>query len=320
MKRCLITGATGYIGSHVAAHMAASGWQVGAIVRPTSNVDELEIISKGNIHPYDGNIRHLTGFMQRFRPDAVVHLAAAVNTRPEPEDVSQIVRANIEFGTVLLAAMEVAGVRHMVNTGTYWQNYHSAGYSPVDLYAASKEAFEKIIEYYTSACGFRVTTLRLFDVYGEDDVRPKLWSRLIESARADEPLALTGGEQLINLVHISDVCRAYEMATEMTLDGGSRADAGVGAHIIYDVRSSETRTLRQTIELFQKATSTHLQAEWGKRPYRQREIMTPSFLHPVLPGWCERMTPSEGFTKFNKRGGGVKRPGPDVCGLSSVAA
>ena len=213
MPTVIITGATGYIGSHVAKHLISKGWKIVIISQPHfgySNVEEIK--TQIEIFEYDGNIESLINFFKIKKADVVMHLAAAVITNYQPVQIPMLIRSNIEFGTEILEAMRQSETRLFIGTGTYWQNYNSESYNPVDLYAATKEAFEKILKYYVDAYGVRAITLRLFDVYGEDDKRPKLWNILRNIAGTDKSIDLSPGEQLLDLVYISDVARAYEQA------------------------------------------------------------------------------------------------------------
>lgn len=298
MKTVLITGATGYIGSHVVKHMLDCGWNVGIVVRPSSSLRLIDdVVDRLEVFRYDGEIVNLIDFISKFSPDVVVHLAAAVITNAKTEDIKKLVRSNIEFGSELLEAMSQCGVKAFVNTGTFWQNYNSKEYNPVDFYAATKEAFEKIIKYYVDAHGFKVITLRLYDVYGEDDPRPKLWNQLKSASVTHATLEMTAGEQLVNLVHISDVAEAYIRACQLVMECDS------GCDLIFDVRNSVMLSLKIMVKEFFSSTGCSPDILWSARPYREREVMIPECIHPLLPGWIQTVDYQSMFTKFNNRGG-----------------
>ena len=67
--------------------------------------------------------------------------------------------SNITFGTQLVEAMVANGCYQFVNTGTSWQHYENDEYNPVNLYAATKQAFEDILRYYVETSALRVITL-----------------------------------------------------------------------------------------------------------------------------------------------------------------
>lgn len=293
MPSCILTGGTGYIGSHVAKHLLDRGWEVSIIAQPQfgyENIagfkDQLEIFE------YNNDIEELIAFFKKKDADVVMHLAAAVITNYTPQQIPILIRSNIEFGTEILEAMKYSNTRLFIGTGTYWQNYNSDTYNPVDLYAATKEAFEKILQYYVDAFGFRAITLRLFDVYGEDDKRPKLWTLLRDIAGTDKSIDLSPGEQLLDMVHISDVSRAYEAAYYCLKDDHDIHNG------VYGVSSGSLNPLKEIVSLFKSIISREMLLNWGARPYKVREVMKPYQGYKSLPNWKAEINLTDGLTKF----------------------
>lgn len=280
MKTCIITGATGYIGSHVLKYLLQKGWNIHIITRSESSYANVtDVLSRIHVFEYDGNIHNLITYFQQANADVVFHLAAAVITNHRPEQVTTLVQSNIQFYTEVLEAMCHCTTRLFVGTGTYWQNYNSITYNPVDLYAATKEASEKILQYYVDARNFRAITLRLFDVYGEDDKRPKLWNLLRDIAGTDKSIDVSPGEQYLDLVHISDVCTAYEAAFNLLISDSSIKNE------IYGVSTEELHTLKEIISLFQSVSGKNIHVNFGKRAYKEREVMKPMREYKILPNW-----------------------------------
>lgn len=280
MKTCIITGATGYIGSHVLKYLLQKGWNIHIITRPESDCANVtDVLSRIHVFEYDGNICHLIAYFQQTNADVVFHLAAAVITNYKPVQIPILIQSNIGFYTEVLEAMCHCDTRLFIGTGTYWQNYSNTTYNPVDLYAATKEASEKILQYYIDAHHFRAITLRLFDVYGEDDKRPKLWNFLRDIAGTAKSIDVSPGEQYLDLVHISDVCTAYEAAFNLL-----NSDLSV-KNEVYGVSSGELHTLKEIIFLFQSVLGKTIHVNFGKRPYKEREVMKPMRGYKILPDW-----------------------------------
>jgi nucleoside-diphosphate-sugar epimerase len=164
-----------------------------------------------------------------------------------------------------------------VNTGTSWQVNEHGDYAPFNLYAASKQAFETLIENDLTR-GLSAITLRLFDTYGPGDTRGKIIDLIIAAVLSGEPLKMSPGEQVIDLVHVSDAARAFVHAGTILLGGTPPA------HAIYGV-SGERAPLRDVAALIGEIAGTPAPIHWGGRPYRPREIMLPFAGFPSLPGW-----------------------------------
>lgn len=295
MPSCIITGATGYIGSHVARHLLNRGWEVSIISQPQFGYDNIaDIKSNLEIFEYNGDIKRLIGFFKKKQADVVMHLAAAVITNYAPQQIPILIRSNIEFGTEILEAMKYSTTRLFIGTGSYWQNYNSDSYNPVDLYASTKEAFEKVLQFYVDAFDFRAITLRLFDVYGEDDKRPKLWNTLKEIAGTEKSIDLSPGEQLLDLVHVSDVARAYESAYILLKNNQEIHND------IFGIFSDKRQSLKETVALLEDILGKRIKAVWGGKGYKNREVMYPVTSYKRLPNWHPLITLTEGLKRFNK--------------------
>lgn len=290
-RKALITGATGFVGSRLVRHLLAHDWTVEVIVRPRSRLDQLATV-RNRIRTYvcgDG-AGDLADILANSQPTVVFHLASLFLSEHAPADVPRLVDCNLLFGAQLLEAMNGAGIRRLVNTGTAWQHFRGEPYCPVNLYAATKQAFEDLVAYYVDARDFSALTLKLYDTYGNDDPRPKLMALLGHALRQGEPLALSPGEQLIDLVHVDDVTEAFRLAGERV------AESTVNVGEAYGVASGAPLSLRDLVALIEEVSGRRLAVDWGARPYRAREVMSPPRLAP-LPGWQARISLREGLVR-----------------------
>lgn len=220
--------------------------------------------------------------MQRSRPDVVFHLASLFLAQHTPEQVLPLLQSNILLGTQLLEAMRLAGTHALINTGTCWQYFERETYSPVNLYAATKQAFEDVLAYYVEATGVRVINLLLFDTYGRGDTRKKLLPLLLDSLENDTVLEMSPGHQILDLLHIDDLCAAYLHAAELLSDP-QRPSATT-----YAVSGGQRQSLRKIVNLLEQAAGRPLRVAWGAKPYRGREVMQP-WTGMSLPGWAPRV-------------------------------
>lgn len=274
--RVLITGGTGYIGRHVAAQCRSRGWTCAITTR-----GRVAQGTAGLFH-YDGTLDRARDVIAAFRPDCVIHVAAAIVGEHAPEDAERILRANVVFPCNLLEAMGENGCRLFVNTSSFWQHYDAAPYRPTNLYAASKQAFEDVLAHYVERGHVSAASLVLYDSYGAADERPKIVRLLVEAALNGTPLDMTAGEQVIDLTHVEDIARAYAIAVE-TL---ARAEAP-GAFRWFV--SGERMRLADLVALVEHHAGGRA-AMLGRRPYRPREIFEPIAPLDPLPGWAPTRT------------------------------
>ncbi len=103
---------------------------------------------------------------------------------------------------------------------------------------------------------------------------------MMSALRGDERIGLTGGDQEIDLVHVSDVCRAFEMAGMLLLE-----DSGPDLQPYYGVSSGRRISVRQLAALLEDVAGKKMNAAWGERPYRKCEVMRLQNGYASLPGW-----------------------------------
>ena len=294
--RLLVTGAAGFVGGRVLKGLADDGWTVAAVVREGTDASRLD--HRAEVLRHDGTTEGLAALVASFCPDAVVHAASRFVAEHQPRDLDGLIESNLHFGCQLLDAMSRGSVDALVDFGTSWQHFDVQGvggdaYHPVSLYAATKQAFQDLVRFYAEARGLRAVTLKLSDTYGPDDPRPKVVALFKRISADGQALAMSGGEQSFNLVHVDDVVEAVRIA----LARARAAPAGVCE--AFSVRGSEMMTLRSFADLFQDVTGRTLDIDWGARPYRDREVMH-AWQGERLPGWAARISLREGLAEVVK--------------------
>ncbi|MDT8391494.1 MAG: NAD(P)-dependent oxidoreductase [Lentisphaeria bacterium] len=301
-QRALITGATGFVGYHLTRHLLDEGWTVVALARPSSNTDCLERLSaEARILTIEPTAESVYEAVAAASPDCVFHLASLFLATHTPNDVDALVEANISFGCRLLEGMRLAGCRNMINAATSWQHFHQAAYNPVCLYAATKEAFVRVAEYYRQAAAFTLISLTLFDTYGPLDRRKKILPFLLGMTEESPPLAMSPGDQLIDLVYIGDVTAAFIQAAELA------GRAGCLSETEYAVTSGNPIRLKTLVNEVARLSGRRPPVKWGARPYRDREVMTPWNQGTVLPGWHPEVSLEEGLRRCIESAGGGGR-------------
>lgn len=291
----LVTGGTGFIGSNLVKRLIGEGWSVHIIIRPTSKLVQLdEVIDLIHIHTYDGSIESLFKIFKLTQPIIVLHLASLFLAQHTPKDIVPMIESNLIFATQLVEAMVTNKVYKLINTGTSWQHYENKDYSPVSLYAATKQAFEAILQFYLETTPLQTITLKLFDSYGARDPRPKLFSLLERIANQQENLAMSPGEQRINLVYIEDIVDAYFAAIEKLIAGLS------SSHESYAVSSNITPTLHEIVSIYEEEIGNKLPIVWGGRPYREREVMEPWSRGILIEEWQPQVSLREGIRKMRQ--------------------
>lgn len=281
--KVLITGITGFIGQNLSIALLNESYEVHALVRKNSDIS---VIHKNiNVHIYNNSALELIELFNNEKFDGVIHLASLFLAKHSSNDIHNLVSSNIEFGTQLLEASSIANVTWFINTGTFWQNYENADYNPVNLYAATKEAFQSIARYYTETSNLVFTTIKLNDTFGQNDTRGKvftLWTKILNTG---EQLEMSAGEQIIDISYIDDVVTAYIKLIELL-----SKDPNGYRNKEYVVSNTDKMSLKNLARLFEEVTQEKLKIKWGARAYREREVMIPYSQGKCVPGWKQSYT------------------------------
>ncbi|MFA6146755.1 MAG: NAD(P)-dependent oxidoreductase [bacterium] len=289
----LITGGSGYIGSRLTRRLVDDGHSVSLLLPSEADLDSLGgTVDRVAVYRDAESWKGVCTAVEETRPDIVFHLASLVLTSHGPEDVRRLVQSNVLFGAELLEAMTRFRVERLVVAGTSWQHFEDADYNPVNLYAATKQAFEDLLTFWSNTTPLRTTILELFDVYGPDDPRPKLLSLLLRVAFEGGEAGLTPGEQLVDMVHVDDVVEAFVLA------GDRLGGLAPGSREKYSVSSGAPIELRRLVREFERVLGRSIPIRWGDRPYRPREMMRPWSRGLPLPGWRPAISLQDGFRQL----------------------
>jgi nucleoside-diphosphate-sugar epimerase len=269
-KRVLVTGATGFIGSNLVFSLIRRGHTVGILTRTSSDMQKLEAV-KNTITVFKSDTyADIYTCMKIFSPGIVIHTAALVNQQ-SPQQIVDLIYANVTFGTHILEAMLENKVIRFLNIGTRWQHIGNKRYCPANLYAATKEAFKDILIYYGTR-GIKHKTIELCDTFGFGDTRMKILDLLIVACQKHKQLDLTPGEQIIDLSFIDDICQFVlsKMRFNKFFDNKTISLSG---------KVIKLRNLGQLIEQKYNAMGV---LNWGAKPYRVCEVMTPPIYYKKM--------------------------------------
>ncbi|GJL96305.1 MAG: paratose synthase [Hyphobacterium sp.] len=215
--------------------------------------------------------------MSLHPPDAFVHLATYYRRNLTNLNYRDLLDSNINMPTRWLVLSLEVGCQTIVNTASYWQESDQPPHAATNLYASTKASFEAVIAGFVQSHALRAVTLRLFDVYGPDDPRPKIFTLIRNAMINKQSLDLSPGEQLHHFTHIKDVVNGY-----MHLLSNLEKYPPIQHHK-FDLAGPRA-SLREAVAVYVDLFGGTPTLNWGALPYNAGQIHTPCLTSP-LPGW-----------------------------------
>ena len=296
-KTVLLTGATGFLGSHILSALLKNGFNVVILKRSFSDTWRIDHLMH-QIKSYNIDSTPFEKVFEEQKIDIIIH--TATNYGRKNESVSQLVEDNILFSLKILETASLYNTDIFFNTDTL-QNRNLSDYT------LSKKQFVEWLRRFSDARKIKVVNLRLEHIFGPGDNNTKFVVWLMEQmlSKRDE-INLTKGEQKRDFIYIDDVVRVYLLLLRQSgiLSQFSEFDIGTGEPI----RIKEfVLKLKETIELvYKEPVLTKL--NFGTIPYRKGEMMeVKEDVNPLFNlGWKPDITLTEGLEivvkEFMERG------------------
>jgi nucleoside-diphosphate-sugar epimerase len=282
MAKILLTGATGYLGSHLLRRLLREGDTVVVLKRSFSSLERLRDLHD-QFRTFDLDRSLIENVFRETSFDLIVHCATDYGRKSI--DPRSTVEANLLLPLQLLHLAQVYSVPAFINTDT-------ALNKRINAYSLSKSHFKDWMQFYQSR--MKCINLMIEHFYGPGDDRTKFVSMVIhELAAGKESLDLTLGEQERDFIYIDDVVEAFvRVIKEVT-----KLDTGMHPFEIATGELVRVRDFVETVKGMIPECPTRL--NFGAIPYRAGEIMKPELdLDPIFAlGWRPKVSLAEGLKR-----------------------
>lgn len=288
----LITWITWFVWKNLSIFLKQKWYNIYWIVRNNSDKEQL-IQNNINYFVYNNNDYELENYLKINKIDWIIHLATIYLINNDIKDIENIINTNITFWTKVLEIASNIWIKWFLNTSTFIQNYENRDYSPQNLYAATKQAFEDIWKYYSESWKINFLSLSLVNTYWKWDVRKKIFNIWDEIWKNKNILDSTSWEQFIDILYIDDVIYAYyELLKQLKID------SNILNWKKFIISSWEIIKLKDLSLIFEKISWKKLNINWWWIAHRNREIMYPYNIWENIPWWKPKITLENWLKKF----------------------
>lgn len=292
MKTVLMTGATGFLGSHIAIGLLDKGYRLLAYNRNKSDFAKLDK-REHQIEWFNLDEASLETPFLKYSIDTVIHTAT---TYGRDGSIGAVVETNLLLPLQIFERCNQFGVRMFVNTDSF---YNKADLQLSELnhfpnnYSLSKR---QLLEWLRNFSGnVNLVNMKLQHIYGPCDNDDKFIPYIIKSCLNNvEYLNLTSGQQQRNFIYVKDVVNAYLAVVQNKNDN---------AFLEYEVGSSEVTTIRQVVELIKRSSCSNTELLFGMLHYRENENFDVSVDTSPLQsiGWQQEVLLETGIKEIINR-------------------
>lgn len=289
IKTILLTGATGYLGTHLAEHFLNKGYHIIALALNRS--EQFRFDEHENVSVYYLNETEVGDIFEKEKVDIVIHTATLYGRKQE--QIADMVKANIEFPLTVLTAAAKHGTELFINTDTILVKN-------INPYALTKAHIADWLSMYADK--IKCVDMKLDHFYGPNDKPVKFIAWLIEQFKNNVPsIDLTEGSQTRDFIYIDDVVSAFDCVLE------NREKIPFDRLAVFEVGTNVKTSIKDMVWTIKKTMgNTATQLNFGAVPYRKNEVL--DYEINTLPlrmlGWKPAVTNvKDGINKICKEEG-----------------
>ena len=218
------------------------------------------------------------------KPDIIINCAANQNLDDDRKAIEELFNSNLYSNIMFLnQSVKNKNFKGYISFGTKWEFDSNRNYNPLNFYAATKNANDIFFQYYSLKKKITTISLKIFDTYGINDKRNKIFNLLLRKYKKNQTLKITPGKQFLDYVHINDVCELINLICE-----DIRKDKLKGFKM-FTVSSKNPIKLKFLVRLLNLNLNKKIKVKIGAKKYRSNEAMKPIKKIINYPGWKPKL-------------------------------
>ena len=213
-QKILITGSTGFVGSNILNLLLKKNVYIYDVLRNKNKKNKKirDLKKNKNYSPiFYKKFNDLERELKKIKIDIVINCATYYTGKNDIKNIENLVQTNIIFCSVILESLKNK-IKKFINFGSMMEYSHSNQFSPKNFYAITKYTFQKIEEFYKlNYKNIKFYDLKLYETYGDNDVRKKIIPTIIKSYSKNKSVKIVSKNLIMNFVHIESLVKVIYM-------------------------------------------------------------------------------------------------------------
>ena len=208
-KKILITGSTGFIGSHIKEYLLKKNYLVIDILRK-KNKKKIKKIYKNYKPIFYNNIYDLEKKIKKIQYNIIINCATFYSKNYDCKTVLELIKTNILFSTLIIIGNQ-KNLKKIINFDTMMQHSIDENFSPMNVYAITKFAHKNISKFIISKNkNIKFYNFKLYETFGLNDKRNKLIPSIIKNYKKNKFTNIVSNNLEMNFTDINNIIQIIE--------------------------------------------------------------------------------------------------------------
>ena len=265
MKKILLTGSTGFVGSAILNELSKN-----YIVYCLNRKKVKQSRKYKNI--YFKSYKDLNSKLRNIQADTVIHCATHYVKYHNIKDIKKLSDSNILFGNIILENLSKMKVKNFINFSSVWENYNGIKDNYFNLYSVYKRCFGNLLKYYEkNSQGINFYNLFISDTFGEADKRSKIINVLKKNYKKNLITKIISSKLYLNLLNIKDIVNSISVIIKNKPG-------------YYNLVNNKSYSMSQIINRINNKNNKKIKIKWLSK----KQIKERIFKNKKLIGWMPK--------------------------------
>ena len=274
-KILLLTGTTGFVGYKFLLFALSNGFSVIDILRKKNNKNK-KIKELRNAYPkkykniFFANNNNLSNQLKNIKADYFINFATLYSNNHSHSQIADFIDSNILFPTLIYDIVN-SKIKKMINFGSMMQHSKDEKLVSKNLYAATKNAFEMITNYYANINNkTKFYNIKFYESFGDNDKRKKIIPTIINNYKKNKTTKIVSKQLSLNIIHTDDIINSIIILLNNKITPGT-----------YCIKNTNNIKISKLINTLNKLLNKKIKVKYGNKSITSNNHNNLK----ILPNW-----------------------------------